>query len=142
MDEERKRRYYSISDVSRMLDLKAHVLRYWESEFSMLRPRKNRAGNRAYTERDIKIVQLIKGLVHDEGYTIEGARKRLKTHREIIDEQVALPLDETLESPGAAKESASTSFDGSVSGRSAEAEKEIREIRAELVDLKDMVKDL
>lgn len=92
MEEERSKRYYSISEVSEMMELKAHILRFWESEFSALRPRKNRAGNRAYTERDIKIVMLIKNLLYEEKFTIEGAKNRLKQNRELIDEQLALPL--------------------------------------------------
>ncbi len=92
MAEERKRLYYSISEVSDMAGLKAHILRFWESEFPMLKPRKNRAGNRAYTERDIKIVKLIKHLLYDEKYTIDGAKARLKTDHQLLETQLALPL--------------------------------------------------
>ncbi len=92
MKEEHRRRYYSISKVADMLDLKSHILRFWESEFSELRPRKNRAGNRVYTERDIKIVRLIKHLLYEEKFTIEGAKKRLKTDREMMNKQLSLPL--------------------------------------------------
>jgi len=97
MDGERKRRYYSISEVSDMMDLKPHILRYWETEFPLLRPRKNRAGNRAYTERDIKIVRVIRTLLYDEKYTIEGARQRLKENRDHVDEQLQLPLEQVEE---------------------------------------------
>ena len=90
--EERRRKYYSIGEVAEMMKLKPHILRYWETEFSMLRPRKNRAGNRAYTERDIKIVRLIKHLLYDEKFTIEGARQRIKTNRDMVDEQLSLPF--------------------------------------------------
>ncbi len=92
MDEERKRLYYSISEVSGMIGLKAHILRFWESEFPMLKPRKNRAGNRAYTERDIKIIKLIKYLLYDEKYTIDGAKARLKTDHQFLEAQLELPL--------------------------------------------------
>ncbi len=67
--------YYSIREVSEMTGLKPHVLRYWESEFDALRPKKNRAGNRAYTEPDIAVVRRIQALVHDDKYTLEGARQ-------------------------------------------------------------------
>lgn len=73
-----KKLYYSISEVSRMLGLEQYVLRYWESEFEQLRPQKNRAGNRIYTEKDIEIVKLIKRLTRDDRYTIEGARQVMK----------------------------------------------------------------
>jgi len=94
--------YYSISEVSGITGLKAHILRFWESEFPMLRPRKNRAGNRAYTERDIRIVQAIKHLLYDEKYTIDGAKVRLKTDHQIYEVQMALPLKAEKKGPGLA----------------------------------------
>lgn len=69
--------YYSISEVSSITDLEASVLRFWESEFGQLRPKKNRAGIRMYREKDIKLIQEIKRLTREEGYTIAGARKRI-----------------------------------------------------------------
>lgn len=69
--------YYSIREVAELTDLKPHVLRYWETEFEQLAPKKNRAGNRAYTERDIETVRRIQALLRDDKYTIEGARRVL-----------------------------------------------------------------
>jgi len=69
--------YYSITEVAGITKVKPHVLRYWESEFPTLRPKKNRAGNRTYQTNDIRQVLLIKRLLYDEGYTIAGARTRL-----------------------------------------------------------------
>jgi DNA-binding transcriptional MerR regulator len=69
--------YHSISEVAELADLEPHVLRYWESEFEELQPKKNRAGNRVYTERDIASVLRIKHLLRDEKYTLEGARQVL-----------------------------------------------------------------
>jgi DNA-binding transcriptional MerR regulator len=77
-DLEMKKLYYSISEVSRMVDLEQYVLRYWEREFSQLRPQKNRAGNRIYTERDIELIKLIKRLTREDRYTISGARQVLE----------------------------------------------------------------
>jgi len=73
-----KKLYYSISEVSKMTSLKPYVLRYWESEFSELRPSKNRAGNRIYRSGDIKLILLIKRLLYTEKYTVEGAKQKLK----------------------------------------------------------------
>jgi DNA-binding transcriptional MerR regulator len=73
--------YYSITEVSSLLKLKPHVLRYWEKEFGMLRPSRNRAGNRMYNKKDIEMVAMIKHLLHEQGLTIEGARKRLAAER-------------------------------------------------------------
>jgi DNA-binding transcriptional MerR regulator len=75
-----KKLYYSISEVSRITDLEQYVLRYWESEFDELKPAKNRAGNRIYTNRDIKLILYIKKLLRDERYTIEGAKQVLKSY--------------------------------------------------------------
>jgi DNA-binding transcriptional MerR regulator len=73
-----ERKYYAISDVATETDLQPYVLRFWEKEFPMLHPKKNRAGNRQYQRRDIDLIMRIKHLLYDEGYPIEGARQRLK----------------------------------------------------------------
>jgi DNA-binding transcriptional MerR regulator len=75
-----KKLYYSISEVSERTGLEAHVLRYWETEFPQLLPRKNRAGNRTYTEADLALVERIRYLLREERYTLEGARRAL--HRQ------------------------------------------------------------
>ena len=72
-----KKVYYSIGEVCELSGLKPHVLRYWESQFDVLSPTKNRGGNRAYRSKDIEVVLLVKHLLYDEKYTIEGANKRL-----------------------------------------------------------------
>ena len=69
-----KKLYYSISEVSKLTKLKAYVLRYWETEFTQLKPSKNRAGNRTYRQKDIDLILKIKYLLYEEKYTIEGAR--------------------------------------------------------------------
>lgn len=72
-----KKLYYSISEVSKLTGLEQYILRYWETEFEQLKPGKNRAGNRIYTNKDIKLILQIKKLLRDEKYTIEGAKKIL-----------------------------------------------------------------
>jgi DNA-binding transcriptional MerR regulator len=69
--------YYSITEVAELTNVKPHVLRYWETEFKALRPKKNRAGNRTYRAGDIKLVRDIKELLYDDGFTIAGAKKKL-----------------------------------------------------------------
>ena len=75
-----KKLYYSISEVSTITALEQYVLRYWESKFPQLKPAKNRAGNRIYTNKDIKLILYIKKLLRDERYTIEGAKKVLEDY--------------------------------------------------------------
>lgn len=69
--------YYSIGEVCDLTGLKPHVLRYWESQFDVLNPTKNRAGNRVYRAKEIELVLLVKHLLYEEKYTIEGAKQRL-----------------------------------------------------------------
>ena len=85
--------YRSISEVSDMLDVKPHVLRYWETQFSMLRPRKNRAGNRMYRPDEVKLLLRIKELLYARRYTIEGARRTLLDERRDESPQVELGFD-------------------------------------------------
>lgn len=76
-----RREYYSIGEVCEMAGLKPHVLRYWETQFRELSPSKNRAGNRVYRAREIKLIELVKHLLYEEKYTIDGARKKLEQLR-------------------------------------------------------------
>lgn len=72
-----KKLYYSISEVSKITEVEQYVLRYWETEFEQLKPQKNRAGNRIYTNKDIQLILQIKNLLRERKYTIEGAKKIL-----------------------------------------------------------------
>ena len=78
-----KKLYYSISEVSDITELKAYVLRYWETEFSQLKPPKNRAGNRTYRKKDIEIILKIKDLLYEKKFTIDGARNILKGNEDL-----------------------------------------------------------
>lgn len=69
--------YYSIGEVCDLTGLKPHVLRYWETQFEVMNPTKNRAGNRVYRPKDIDLIVLVKRLLYEKKFTIEGARKRL-----------------------------------------------------------------
>jgi DNA-binding transcriptional MerR regulator len=75
--EEEGKLYRSISEVSEMLEVKPHVLRYWETQFGMLRPKKNRAGNRMYRPEELRTLQRIKELLYERRFTIAGARRKL-----------------------------------------------------------------
>lgn len=76
-----RKEYYSISEVADLVGLPAHVLRYWESQFSVLNPSKNRSGNRVYQRKEIRLILLVKQLLHEEKYTVEGAKQRLEQLR-------------------------------------------------------------
>ena len=88
--------YYSISEVAELTDLQPYTLRAWEKEFPGLRPRRARGKNRAYRERDIGIILLIKKLLYEERYTTQGVKKKLRNEPELlrqIGSQMALLLD-------------------------------------------------
>jgi DNA-binding transcriptional MerR regulator len=87
--------YYRIGEVEQITDVPAYVLRYWESEFKLLRPKKNPAGQRLYRPRDLELVQRIKTLLYDERLTLEGAKKRLLAEsRKSNNQQLDLGLRE------------------------------------------------
>ncbi|HEX7051013.1 MAG TPA: MerR family transcriptional regulator [Longimicrobiales bacterium] len=100
-----RKEYYSITEVCELVDLKPHVLRYWESQFPALNPSKNRSGNRVYRRKEIELVLLVKRLLYEEKYTIEGARRKLdqlrkggelaaEAERALNGEMIALLRDE------------------------------------------------
>ena len=71
------KRYFTIGEVSELCEVKPHVLRYWEQEFSQLRPSKRRGNRRYYQKEDVELVRTIRSLLYSQGYTIGGARQRL-----------------------------------------------------------------
>ncbi len=83
-----KKAYYSIGEVCELTGLKPHVLRYWETQFSALHPTKNRAGNRVYRPKEVELIHLLKQLLYEDKYTIEGA------NRKILDDRKAGKLEE------------------------------------------------
>src|SRR5712664_706594 len=87
--------YRSISEVSELVGVKPHVLRYWETQFGGLRPRKNRAGNRMYRPEEVRTLMHIKDLLYARRFTIEGAKKKLLEERR-VEPQVELGLGEAV----------------------------------------------
>lgn len=81
--------YYSIGEVAKAFNVNASLIRFWEKEFDVIRPKKNRKGNRYFTPQDIKNLKLIYHLVKERGYTLEGARQALD-EQENIKEEVEL----------------------------------------------------
>lgn len=82
--------YYSIGEVAGMFQVNTSLIRFWEKEFSVLRPRKNKKGNRLFTERDIRYLHMIYHLVKNKGYTLQGAKDELKNDFDSLEEKVVL----------------------------------------------------
>lgn len=89
--------YYRIGEVSEIVGVEPHVLRYWETEFRTIRPQKSRKGQRIYSRRDVDKLLRVKDLLYNQGYTIAGARKRLRDGA-----PAAEPTKEESVAPGAA----------------------------------------
>jgi DNA-binding transcriptional MerR regulator len=77
--------YYSIGEMSKMLDVPVSTVRFWENEFDILKPQKNKKGNRLFTQEDVKNLKIIYHLVKEMGMTLAGARKKLSDNREETD---------------------------------------------------------
>ncbi len=71
--------YFKIGEVSKISGLPSHVLRFWESEFNKIKPRRTASGQRSYTQKDVAMILEIKHLLHEKKFTIEGARKYLRS---------------------------------------------------------------
>jgi DNA-binding transcriptional MerR regulator len=106
--------YFKIGEVAKLVGVKPYVLRYWETEFSILKPGKTKSKHRLYRRKDVETLLRIKQLLHDERFTIEGARRQLKTEAGVArDQGPKLPSERV---------------------------KDLREIRDALVDLRERLK--
>lgn len=88
-----EKEYYTIGEIGRIAGVKPHVLRYWEREFSLLRPIRRASGHRQFTRRDVQTVQRIRELLYDKRFTLEGAKKLLRQETRRGPSQVSLELD-------------------------------------------------
>ena len=80
--------YYTISNVSKKLNIPSHVLRFWEKKFSFLKPKKSQTGRRYYSNQDIVNLEIIQDLLHNKGYTITGAIKYIKNNNQLEDNKL------------------------------------------------------
>lgn len=85
-----ERIYYSIGEVAEMFKVSTSLIRFWEKEFDVLKPHKNKKGNRLFTARDVKNLHIIYNLVKVKGYTLQGAREAIKADFEGLDRNITL----------------------------------------------------
>ena len=81
MAEKSAKLYYSIGEVSKMFDVNTSLIRFWEKEFSILKPKKNAKGNRLFTQKDVDNLHIIYNLVKERGFTLDGAKKKMKENK-------------------------------------------------------------
>lgn len=80
--EESDKRYYSIGEVAERLDVNTSLIRFWEKEFDIIKPKRNKKGNRLFTQKDFSNLKLIYHLVKERGFTLDGAKSKLRENRE------------------------------------------------------------
>jgi DNA-binding transcriptional MerR regulator len=151
--------YFKIGEVCELVGVQAHVLRYWETEFPMLSPQKNRSGQRSYRRRDVEIALRIKELLYDDMYTIAGAKKKLQgeiretpklkvVSNDHIEQPAVSPRSEPglfdadleLDDDADADMNTSAEFDGNRPMLSSEKAEAIRSLTAQLLELREMLK--
>ncbi|GEM_PF-488294 len=144
--------YYRIGEVSRITGVKAHVLRYWETEFRWMAPPKTRSKQRLYRKRDIEFVWLLKRLLWDERYTIAGARQRIQDlgvddALALLDQEFASPVMDAASTKGSAGSLGTDVSDANASGPSPASPEwisfraAIDEMQTELVALRGVLQD-
>ena len=124
-----KKLYYSISEVSKITEVEQYVLRYWETEFEQLKPQKNRAGNRVYSNKDIQLILTIKTLLREKKYTIEGAKKVLNDYILTREVETDIAHDERKE-------------DLSLFGQEEETNLKVNSLHTDLLDIKAFLENL
>ncbi|MBW2475227.1 MAG: MerR family transcriptional regulator [Deltaproteobacteria bacterium] len=123
--------YYKIGEVAKFTGVKTHVLRYWETEFKAIRPNKSRSNQRLYRKRDVELILHLKDLLYNQGFTIAGARKKL---REKPDRKVAEPVKKSTVKTSAKDDQLALPLSGSVDL------KLLKEIREDILQLKKSLK--
>ncbi len=89
-EKEIEKLYYSIGEVSKMFDVNASLIRFWEKEFDIIKPKKNKKGNRLFTKDDVENFRIIFHLVKERGYTLQGAKDKLKDNKNDVADTVEM----------------------------------------------------
>ena len=134
--------FFKIGEVCELAGVQAHVLRYWESEFPMLAPQKNRAGQRVYRKRDVEMALRIKELLYEDQYTIAGAKKRLTNELRGGGGKLKVVVGEEGQSENGSAEKASgeslqaaPAYTRTVAPRTAEEKQGLKQLASELREL-------
>ena len=137
--------FFKIGEVCDLVGVQAHVLRYWETEFSMLSPQKNQSGQRSYRKKDVEIALKIKQLLYKEMFTIAGARKKLQSDARQGGQPKPAPQPQSFQPVVAKDGKAQMLFDitppaeGETADLSESQRDTLRKIASELVELREML---
>ena len=149
------KRYFTIGEVSELCGVKAYVLRYWEQEFTQLRPMKRRGNRRYYQHHEVLLIRRIRDLLYDQGFTISGARNRLADHEAPAEQDVAVAADDAglpaagddtaaeaaQVSAGAESTESTTAVGPSAAAHPLVTPGSLEEIRAELFAIRNLLRD-
>jgi DNA-binding transcriptional MerR regulator len=124
------KRYFTIGEVSELCGVKPHVLRYWEQEFTQLRPVKRRGNRRYYQHHEVLLIRRIRELLYEQGFTINGARNRLDSHGAVVDEPAEAPAAAEAQGPEA----------GSAASPAASVAVDVERLRRELLGVIDLLR--
>ena len=135
------KRYFTIGEVGDLCGVKPHVLRYWEQEFTQLRPMKRRGNRRYYQHHEVLMIRRIRDLLYDQGFTISGARNKLQELVQIERDkrrngEVALEGVDVIE---VEDDSAFDDFDESVDGMDSTLTQKLVQLRRELFEIRDLL---
>ncbi|WP_116136827.1 MerR family transcriptional regulator [Trinickia diaoshuihuensis] len=108
------KRYFTIGEVSELCGVKPHVLRYWEQEFTQLRPVKRRGNRRYYQHHEVLLIRRIRELLYEQGFTINGARNKLDARGAVIEDEASAKLDAQGQQEAAAASAAPAQAGGDV----------------------------
>ena len=127
--------FFKIGEVCDLAGVQAHVLRYWESEFPMLAPQKNRAGQRVYRKRDVEMALRIKELLYEDQYTIAGAKKRLANDLRGGGKLKVVGSEEESAENSSSADAASNYVRSAVVAKTAEERQGLKQLASELREL-------
>ena len=136
------KRYFTIGEVSELCGVKPHVLRYWEQEFTQLRPMKRRGNRRYYQHHEVLMIRRIRDLLYDQGFTISGARNKLqelvqherdrrRANEDWVDDELSIAPDDAELEPMVAPDNALHAAGAS----------DMQSLRKELIQIRDMLSD-
>ncbi len=131
------KRYFTISEVALLCDVKPHVLRYWEQEFVQLRPMKRRGNRRYYQHHELLMVRRIRNLLYDEGFTIQGARNQLRAHSG--EEVVSRRMDAVEAKPADANMQTQLLLDQLLRQESGAPAASLEQVRHELLQIRSLL---
>ena len=130
------KRYFTIGEVSELCGVKPHVLRYWEQEFTQLRPVKRRGNRRYYQHHEVLLIRRIRELLYEQGFTINGARNKLDARGAVIEDDAAEKPEVEVEGEGAGAPSAAPAASASNAGASVD----VTQLRKDLIGIIELLR--